>query len=1186
MANEVRVVVKADTGGARQEIRDLGEEIKGGLFSASNAAKTALLGLGAAGVGGFAMAVKTAMDFEHAMDQVGAVAGATKDEMSGLINEAKKIGAETMFSASQAAGAMEVLAANGIATRDIMGGAARAAADLAAAGGTDLVTAANIASTAMSVWELRTSDLTDVVNRLAGAANVSRFGVEDLGLAIAQGGGVAAAAGVSFQDFSAAIAATAQYFASGADAGTSFKTFLTALSGNSEKAKATMEELGLSFYNAQGQLKPMKEIVQELHDKLGGLSEQQQTVALKTIFGNDAYRTAAGLMRMTGEEFEALSNKMRDTDASEVARQRMGNLKGQVEELKGSLETMAIGIGGMVVPALTDVAGGATQVVNVLSGLPSSTQALALGMGALTIAIGPATKATMALVDAFKALRAGTLTLSAGLTGVTAGIGALALGLDLLLQKTSGHGLMDWLFGDVAGQKRAAEAMKEIETRLRAAGEDANQFAVVMGLLTEKTKAFEQAQKAATDVMEKGLPAWQQPSKAARELGIEMETLKESVAATGRWMRQQGVDALVLADVYRQLPPELQKVFDAETNIVAVMQQHEFINRSLASSNDLLIQRYKDMQDATREAAWLTTSSTPTYQDLGAAFVEAAGGADRLDSALKKLADRFAASNPEYQALGFQLAVLKEQYDDLAARKESLTAAEKAYMATLEAQIEAIEAQRKGYESNAEAIKGMQQWLVKAMGAEGYAGLLEAMQKTGRTQEEQIDILRRVGEAYRALTDGDAKRFRELLDLLRDDLTPEEWYQLAIRSGTAIGDGIADGIYSQMQPTREAGEALLDAALASEQTAQWRGQAVGQAIGEGVAQGMSSPSVASKIQQAANNIMGLVKSALGISSPSKVARDEVGKPIGQGIAVGIIDEMRAAMARISSELTANLEKGVELSREDIMAIFEQLSRAAGAVMDDTLRMSIQQAIHNMQVELEQGLGVANAAIINLAGQIKGQLDPLGSDKSTVSLVSERMLKLADKLLTNLDKGKVMSDADIEAMFGDLSKAIAAVGNDALRVSLGQRLHELQVGFYQGNGVSNWAAAQLARDIAAAMTAPSGGWGTPGATGPVMPEGLTPAGEYDWRMNGGKPPRGAHGVEMVWDPVLKAWVEPWNLGAFGTPQQWANTVSNAGWWSGPPQVTVQIDSVYASSPEAAASVGRGLAFGMLGAGITL
>jgi ribonuclease I len=770
------------------------------------------------------------------------------------------------------------------------------------------------------------------------------------------------------------------------------------------------------------------------------------------------------------------------------------------------------------------------------------------------------------------------------LTGVTAGIGALAIGLDLLLQKTTGHGIFDWLFGDVEGQKRAAAAMKEIENRIYAAGEGADKFAVVMGMLNEKTAAFTQAQTAFNDVAGQTKPLWER-NAAIQEYASNVESAKASVAALAKWMQQQGVDALAMADIYRQLPPELQKVFDAQTDIIGKMQTTAFITRDLAGSNDLLIQRYKDMQEAAREASFFTVSSVPAYEDLGTAFVEAAGGADRLDSALKKLADRFAASNPEYQALGFQLAVLKEQYDDLAARKESLTAAEKAYMATLEAQIEAIEAQRKGYESNAEALKGMQEWLVKAMGPEGYAGLLEAMQKTGRSQEEQIDVLRRIGEAYRALTDGDAKRFRELLDLLRDDLTPEEWYQLAIRTGTAVGDGIQQGMYQRQQPTREAAEALMDAALAGEQTAHYRGQGIGQAIGEGMAQGMLSPEVVAKFQQAANNIMGLVKSALGISSPSKVARDEVGKPIGQGIAVGIIDEMRAAMARISSELTANLEKGVELSRDDIMAIFEQLTRAAGAVMDDTLRMSIQQAIHNMQVELEQGLGVANAAIINLAGQIKGQLDPLGSDKSTVSLVSERMLKLADKLLTNLDKGKVMSDADIEAMFGDLSKAIAAVGNDALRVSLGQRLHELQVGFYQGNGVSNWAAAQLARDIAAAMTAPQGGWGTPGA-GPVMPEGLTPAGEYDWRMNGGKPPRGAHGVEMVWDPVAKAWVEPWNLGAFGTPQQWANAVSNAGWWGGPPQVTVQIDSVYASSPEAAASVGRGLAFGMLGAGIAL
>ncbi|MCX7618933.1 phage tail tape measure protein, partial [Tepidiforma sp.] len=585
MANDVRVVVRADTGGARQEIRDFGEELKGGLFNASNIAKGALLGLGAAGVGAFGGAVKIAADFEHSLSQVGAVANATESEMAGLRAEALKIGADTAFSASQAASAMEVLAANGVSARDIMGGAARAAADLAAAGGTDLVTAANIASTAMAVWGMKTEDLTNVVNRLAGAANTSRFGVEDMGLAIAQGGGVAAAAGVSFNDFAASIAATAQYFSSGADAGTSFKTFLVALSGNSEKAKQTMQELGLEFYDAQGKLKPMSAIVQELHDKLGPLSEAQQTVALKTIFGNDAYRTAAGLMKMTGAEFEELSRKMGSTNAADVAAQRMGNLKGNVEQLKGSLETMAIGVGSMVLPALTEMAGGATQAVNVLAGLPSSTQATALAFGAISIAAPAAVKAVQSLTAAFQALRTGSASLGMSLSGIGLAIGGVAVAADLILQKTSGHGLFEWLFGDVAGAERNARAAAELEARIRAAGQGADAVAISMQHLREKTDAWAAAQAELNRIQQEGLPLYQQ-NAAVQAAAQAMTEAEASVRAAAQAMKDHNVDALEMARVYNDLPPKLRAVFDEVTGITQVMGTQEFAMWSAATVTD------------------------------------------------------------------------------------------------------------------------------------------------------------------------------------------------------------------------------------------------------------------------------------------------------------------------------------------------------------------------------------------------------------------------------------------------------------------------------------------------------------------------------------------------------------------------------------------------------------------------
>jgi TP901 family phage tail tape measure protein len=296
--------------------------------------------------------------------------------MKKMRGEALKIGADTSKSAGEAAHAMEELAAGGRSVAQIMGGEARAAVALAEAGNYDLASSARTIATTMDVWKDSTLSTTDVVNRLAGAANTSRFGVEDMSMAIAQGGGVAASAGIDFQDFSTAIAATASSFNSGSDAGTSFKTFITALSGNSEKAKGAIQDLGLSFYDAQGAIRPMADIVQELHDKLGPLSQEQQTVALKTIFGNDAYRTAAGLMQMTGAEFEALSRTMGNTNAADIAKQRMGNLSGSLEELRGSLETIGIEMGTKAIPALTGMAEAGVTAVNAFGGLPDSTQNL------------------------------------------------------------------------------------------------------------------------------------------------------------------------------------------------------------------------------------------------------------------------------------------------------------------------------------------------------------------------------------------------------------------------------------------------------------------------------------------------------------------------------------------------------------------------------------------------------------------------------------------------------------------------------------------------------------------------------------------------------------------------------------------------------------------------------------------
>lgn len=398
------------------------DETKDAFTSATNRAK----GLGQAAAGplrlgflgaGAAMAsvIGTTMKFEHAVDQVGAVANATEKEMADLGKTALRIGKETAFSATESAQAMEILAAAGVSVEDILGGAADAAVALAAAGGTDLKTAADAAATSMAVWNLQASDMTDVVNRLAGAANVSRFGVEDMSGAIAMGGGAAASAGVEFGDFAAAIAATASSFSSGSDAGTSFKQFLNGLTPNAITAKDAMRDLGLitaegknQFFDAAGQLKSMAEITQILHEATAGLTEEQKAQALETIFGSDAMRTAAAISKLTGDEFQVMSDKMKNTDAQEVAAKRMGNLKGSTEQLMGGLETLQIQIGTALMPVLVQLVKFLTdealpafeKIFNFLKENEAVAIGVATAIGVLAIALFPIPAAITAIITA------------------------------------------------------------------------------------------------------------------------------------------------------------------------------------------------------------------------------------------------------------------------------------------------------------------------------------------------------------------------------------------------------------------------------------------------------------------------------------------------------------------------------------------------------------------------------------------------------------------------------------------------------------------------------------------------------------------------------------------------------------------------------------------------------------------
>ncbi|MGK2898615.1 MAG: phage tail tape measure protein [Burkholderiaceae bacterium] len=489
---------KAKTSGDK-----MGDGIADGAGKGVSKFEANLAKLSAVGVAGFAAlgaaSIKFAADYEHGIDQVGAVAQATDEQLKGLSQTGLRLGRDTAFGATEAAGAMEILAANGISATDIINGAADAAVNLAAAGGTTLAVAADVASTAMAVWNLETTEMTDVVNRLAGAANVSRFGVEDMGQAVAMAGGVAAQMGVSFADLTTAIAATASSFASGSDAGTSFKTFLLGLDGTTDKAKETIAQYGLEFRKANGELKPMAEIADELRVKIGSLGEAQQVAALKTIFGNDAYRTAAGLMSLTAGEFKELDTAMKNTDAADIAAQRMGNLKGDIEELKGSIESLAIATGQKVIPALAGMARGGAEVMEAFGELPSSTQNIVL-LGAALVTAAPLMaklgKAAISTAAAVRGVEGASMGAGMKLGLFAASVTAVVAIADYGLKQSTGHGLFTHLFGSPGEIDALAAASSRLEHATKWATEEQKLgiFAADLNrILSDQKEKFDEA---------------------------------------------------------------------------------------------------------------------------------------------------------------------------------------------------------------------------------------------------------------------------------------------------------------------------------------------------------------------------------------------------------------------------------------------------------------------------------------------------------------------------------------------------------------------------------------------------------------------------------------------------------------------------------------------------------------------
>lgn len=346
--------------------------------------KTSLLttGLAAAGMAAGALgvaAIKTASDFDASMSGVQSVTRASAAEMDLLRQAAIDAGADTIYSASEAAAGITELGKAGLSTTDILSGGLNGALDLAASEGIDVSEAAELMATALTQFGLSGDRATDVADALAAGAGSASGSARDLGFALSQAGTMAHTYGISMEETVGVLSAFASAGMIGSDAGTSLRSMLQHLGNPTKEASELMDELGISVYDNQGHFVSLSNIAGQLQTQMGGLSEEERNAAMATIFGADAVRAATQLYNQGAAGVEKWTKTVSQSGyAVYMASTRTDNLQGDLEQLSGSFETLLINLGEGGQGPLRSLVQTLDMLVDAFSSLPPEVQQFAV----------------------------------------------------------------------------------------------------------------------------------------------------------------------------------------------------------------------------------------------------------------------------------------------------------------------------------------------------------------------------------------------------------------------------------------------------------------------------------------------------------------------------------------------------------------------------------------------------------------------------------------------------------------------------------------------------------------------------------------------------------------------------------------------------------------------------------------
>ena len=837
------------------------------------------------------LAVRTTAEFDSSMSKVSAVSGATGKDFDALRDKAREMGSKTKFSASEAAEAMNYMAMAGWKTKDMLSGI-EGIMNLAAASGEDLATTSDIVTDALTAFGLSAKDSGHFADVLAAASSNANTNVSMMGETFKYAAPIAGALGYSVEDTAEAIGLMANAGIKSSQAGTSLRNIMTKLSHDFTISGKAIGDVTIATTNADGSMRSLNDILADSRKAFSGLTESEQAAAAESLVGRNAMSGFLALMNASPKDIQKLENALNNADgtAEKMAETMQDNLGGQVTILKSQMQELAISVGDTLVPMakkavkaaqnLTDwfnnlsaggkdaavkiglLAGAAGPMLLVMGGtakvFSGSVKAIASAKGALaamTVVEGEATAATRLLSAAQKAV-----------PWVAAAAGAALIAKAMVDTYEATHQ------ATIKAKEHAKARQEEVDS-IKTETKESQFYLQKLNELAgveDKTNAQKELMQAYVDKL----------NSSVKDLNLTYDAEKDKLNQT-----TQAIKDKIQAQKEEAMAAAYQK------NASAALEQ--YVKQQMKASDEQrnynqLKERWNNLSDAEKstngQLQQQMAESKRKLNDYNTAMSIALTDATKWQNEAAKNSGAWKQLTADAKAAGIQIP--QSVKDGISSGKYVIPTT----VAELEALIKfdnaATRAVGDGKKTADNLAAGMQEGTITAQ--EAAKALTDAVSaETSKAPGQNKTTGQQTGQSFNQGVSSQSGGAQAAGAGLKSSARSGASGGNLSGQGSSAGASYGAGVGSQRGSASNAGKSLKEGAKSGASGGSLH--SIGAKLGEGLASGLKSAlgavkAAADKLVAEANRA---AQAKAKIHSPSRLFRDEVGKPIALGLAEGM-----------------------------------------------------------------------------------------------------------------------------------------------------------------------------------------------------------------------------------------------------------------------------------------------------------